>query len=93
MSAYFQKGAGELVGMCWLGRCRVLGGFNFSSTRCGAGVTKDELMSSWRNVDVSVGDRGMTGSGAVPLAEASLVAAPPRMDVLFLALLAAAPLR
>lgn len=57
MSAYFQKGAGELVGMCWLGRWAVLGGASLGCTRCGAGVTKDAA-SSCRYDDVSVGDPG-----------------------------------
>lgn len=57
MSAYFQKGAGELVGMCWLGLCAVLGGASLGCTRCGAGVTKDAL-SSCRYDDVSVGEVG-----------------------------------
>ena len=47
MSAYFQNGAGELVGICWLGRWAVLGGASFGWTRRGAGVT-NELASSWR---------------------------------------------
>ena len=46
ISAYFQKGAGELVGMCWLGLGAVLGGARRGWTRGGAGVTKDEF-SSW----------------------------------------------
>lgn len=33
MSAYFQNGAGELVGMCWLGRWAVLGGASLGCTR------------------------------------------------------------
>lgn len=45
MSAYFQNGAGELVGMCWLGRWAVLGGASLGWTRWGAGVTKEELSS------------------------------------------------
>lgn len=57
MSAYFQKGAGELVGMCWLGRWAVLGGANLGWTRCGAGVT-NEAPSSCRYDDVRVGDPG-----------------------------------
>jgi hypothetical protein len=57
MSAYFQNGAGELVGMCWLGRCAVLGGASLGCTRCGAGVTND-APSSCRYDDVSVGDPG-----------------------------------
>lgn len=58
MSAYFQKGAGELVGMCWLGRWAVLGGARRGCTRCGAGVTND-APSSGRYDDESVGgDRG-----------------------------------
>ena len=57
MSAYFQKGAGELVGMCWLGRCAVLGGASLGCTRCGAGVTND-APSSCRYDDASVGDPG-----------------------------------
>jgi hypothetical protein len=54
MSAYFQNGAGELVGMCWLGLCAVLGGARRGCTRRGAGVMK-EPPSSWIE-DVSVGD-------------------------------------
>lgn len=57
ISAYFQNGAGELVGMCWDGRCAVLGGANFGCTRCGAGVTRDPP-SSWRYDDVRVGEPG-----------------------------------
>lgn len=68
MSAYFQKGAGELVGMCWLGRCAVLGGASLGWIRGGAGVT-NEAPSSCRYEDVSVGDRGLKAendeSGAV----------------------------
>ena len=43
MSANFQNGAGELVGICWLGRCAVLGGARRGWTRWGAGVTKEPL--------------------------------------------------
>lgn len=57
MSAYFQNGAGELVGMCWLGRWAVLGGASLGCTRCGAGVTND-APSSCRYDDVNVGDPG-----------------------------------
>lgn len=57
MSAYFQKGAGELVGMCWLGRCAVLGGASLGCTRCGAGVTNG-APSSCRYDDVRVGEPG-----------------------------------
>ena len=57
MSAYFQNGAGELVGMCWLGRWAVLGGASLGCTLCGAGVTND-APSSCRYDDVSVGDPG-----------------------------------
>lgn len=63
ISAYFQNGAGELVGMCWLGRCAVLGGASLGCTLGGAGVTNDGL-SSCRYDDVKVGDWGWKpGSG------------------------------
>lgn len=55
MSAYFQKGAGELVGMCWLGRCAVLGGASLGWTLGGAGVMNDALSSCMYD-DVKVGD-------------------------------------
>jgi hypothetical protein len=58
MSAYFQNGAGELVGMCWLGLGAALGGARRGCTRGGAGVTKAETFSSWRKLDARVGDRG-----------------------------------
>lgn len=63
MSAYFQKGAGELVGMCWLGRWAVLGGAKRGCKRCGAGVMSDAF-SSLRYEDVKVGgDRGSVSGG------------------------------
>ena len=71
MSAYFQNGAGELVGMCWLGRWAVLGGASLGWIRGGAGVT-NEAPSSCRYDDVSVGDCGLkvekdeSGPAAVP---------------------------
>ena len=55
MSAYFQNGAGELVGICWLGRWAVLGGASLGCTLGGAGVTKDALSSCMYD-DVRVGD-------------------------------------
>jgi hypothetical protein len=58
MSAYFQKGAGELVGMCWLGRGAVLGGARRGCTRGGAGVTNADGFSSWRKDEASVGESG-----------------------------------
>jgi len=58
MSAYFQNGAGELVGICWLGLGAVLGGAKRGCTLGGAGVTKAVLFSSWRKLEASVGDRG-----------------------------------
>ncbi len=67
MSAYFQNGAGELVGMCWLGRCAVLGGASLGCTLCGAGVTND-APSSCRYDDVSVGDPGAFSTSPNPLA-------------------------
>lgn len=45
ISAYRQNGAGELVGMCWLGRCAVLGGASLGLMRGGAGVMKEVLSS------------------------------------------------
>jgi hypothetical protein len=55
ISAYRQKGAGELVGMCWLGLGAVLGGAKRGCTLGGAGVTK-EAFSSCRNDEANVGD-------------------------------------
>lgn len=66
MSAYFQKGAGDEVGMCWLGRCAVLGGASLGCTRCGAGVTKD-APSSCRYDDVRIGDPGAFSTRPRPL--------------------------
>lgn len=65
MSAYFQNGAGELVGMCWLGRWAVLGGASFGCTRSGAGVAK-EPPSSWRYDEVKVGEAGAFSLAAAP---------------------------
>lgn len=45
ISAYRQNGAGELVGMCWLGRWAVLGGASLGLMRGGAGVMKEVLSS------------------------------------------------
>jgi hypothetical protein len=64
MSAYFQNGAGELVGMCWLGRWAVLGGASLGCTRRGAGVAKDPP-SSWRYDEVRVGEAGGFSPGPV----------------------------
>lgn len=57
-SANFQNGAGELVGMCWLGRWAVLGGARRGCSLRGAGVTRDKP-SSLLYDDVRTGDRGV----------------------------------
>jgi hypothetical protein len=75
MSAYFQNGAGELVGMCWLGRWAVLGGASLGCTRCGAGVTN--APSSCMYDEVNVGDPSGAESesaGAVSVKLSELVA-------------------
>jgi hypothetical protein len=54
-SAKRQNGAGLDVGMCWLGRCAVLGGAKCGCLRTGAGV-RNAVPSSWANDDDRTGD-------------------------------------
>lgn len=53
--------------MCWLGRWAVLGGASLGCTRCGAGVTKEALLSSCRYDDASVGEVGAASTSPSPL--------------------------
>lgn len=62
---YFQKGAGELVGICWLGRCAVLGGASLGWRRCGAGVTKEPPSSGRYEEDSTGGDWVLSANALV----------------------------
>lgn len=63
ISAYLQNGAGELVGMCWLGLCAVLGGASRGCTRRGAGVMKEAASSGWYDDESVGGERARLSVG------------------------------